>query len=104
MLNEFGFEDLRIESMRLEASRTELLSLSNSSNFERVNGSKFNCTARIISRSDMVTNKYRRLNRPCVFRGERAPKVIYKPYKSQFLPSSIRGFPLTRGVTNGGKS
>jgi len=86
--------------MKLEASRTKLPSLFNSSSFVRVNGSKFNCTARIISCLNMVIDRYRRLNRPCVFRGERSAKVIYKPYKPQFFPSNQFGGFLAEGVVN----
>ena len=47
MLKEIGLEDLRMESIKLEAMETDLLSSSNSLHFDLVKGNKFNLTARI---------------------------------------------------------
>jgi len=77
LLKDLALEDLRVKSMKFKASRTELLSFSNSSAFERVSGSKFNCMALNISRSGMSTNGCLDPIRSSDFRGERSPKVFY---------------------------
>jgi hypothetical protein len=57
LLKDSGFEDLRMESIKFEASRVELANRSNNSSFERVGCSRFNCTDRTISRSDIGTDR-----------------------------------------------
>ena len=94
MLKNLDLEDLRMESTRLDASKTELARFSINSSFERVKGSKFSCVVRTTSRSDIVTNGCSELNCLSDFRGEGSLKVIYKLFKGPLIQSNRLAEPI----------